>query len=84
MSDREIELYRMAYAAHVALAKMLLDAAANDRGEWPGRQTWADINGTSRSIFLRKAREASGLSDHDAFLEPIRSGAVDVEDLYGE
>ena len=75
--------YRWAYAAVVALAMDELEAANSEAlpGEWPLGQDWSGLGGTSRSTFMRRARDRVGI-DHDAFLAPLRSGAVDVDDLF--
>jgi len=80
---RETEFFRWAYSLLVVLAKEELKKAHNDDGEWPMRQEWSQLGGTSRSVFLHRAREAAGIP-HDEFLQVIRNGQVDVEDLYDD
>ena len=79
----EEQYFRWAYVLLVELAKEELRKANGSRerpNDWPAGQEWCDLAATSQSIFLRKARDRAGI-DHDQFLEPIRSGRYDVEDL---
>jgi uncharacterized membrane protein len=74
--------YRWMYAAIICLAKWNLSGANLSCGEdWPAGQSWKQLNNTSRAIFVRRARQEAGIPD-DEFLEPIRSGRYDVEDLW--
>ena len=75
--------FRWAYAALVELAKVCLDKANAEAepGAWPAQQEWDDLGSTSKSAFLHEAREMAGIP-HDEFLEGIRSGAYDVDDLF--
>lgn len=82
--NQEKRNFRWAYAAIVALAKRKLKEANETReneDDWPGGQEWNDLAGTSKSIFLHQAREEAGIP-HDEFLEGIRSGEYEVDDLY--
>lgn len=83
--EKEEKYFRWAYSLQTELAKKLLaetNASLIAPNDWPAGQEWEDLNGSSRSIFLRQARDLAGI-DHTEFLEPIRSGEIDVEDLYG-
>lgn len=76
--------FRWAYALLVELAVVELERMNSERtaeNNWPAGQEWDDINGSSRSIFLRMAREKAGI-DNDEFLAVVRSGRFDVDDLY--
>jgi len=75
--------FRWAYALLVELAKVCLDKVNSEAelGAWPAQQEWDDLGPTSKSTFLRQAREMAGIP-HDEFLEGIRSGAYDVDDLF--
>jgi hypothetical protein len=68
----------------LALARQKLaeanESRANDH-DWPAGQTWSDLSNSSRSLFLKAAREEAGIP-HDDFLAVIRLGKVDVSDLY--
>lgn len=84
MSEKELRNFRWAYKLLLALAKRCLaDANANREHErdWPAGQQWNELVGSSHAVFLRSAREEAGIP-HDKFLEGIRSGEYDVEDLY--
>ena len=83
MTDEEKRLFRLAYAMNVALAKELLAKDNMTCGtNWPAGQEWGDLVGSSRSTYMRLARERAGITDHNSFLAPVRSGEVDVEDIY--
>ena len=76
--------FRWAYTAVVYLAQILLQGSNDSReneNDWPAGQTWDEINQSSREIFLRKARSILSIS-HDEFLEPIRSGEIDVDEIF--
>lgn len=76
--------FRWAYQLLLALAKRrLAEANANlsDPDEWPAGQEWHEMVGSSHSIFLRGARAEAGIPN-DAFIELIRAGEYDVDDLY--
>jgi hypothetical protein len=75
--------FRWAYALLVELAKVCLDKANSEAepGAWPAQQEWDDLGSTSKSTFLREAREMAGIA-HDEFLAGIRSGAYEVDDLF--
>lgn len=84
ISGETLDAYRQVYAAVVAEAVRCL-AQANaeaEPGEWPDQQSWGDLGNTSRSVFMRQARERLGIVDHDAFLVLVRTGVVDVDDLW--
>ena len=81
LTERETTFFRWAYSLLVTLAKEELKKAQNDDGEWPMRQEWSQLGASSRSIFLFRAREAAGIPDKE-FLQIIRAGLVDVDDLY--
>ena len=78
------ELYRWLCVYAVADAIRLL-AIANDEweeeGDWPAGQEWSGLGGSSRTTFLRRSRDAFGIG-HDRFLQPLRVGRVDCDDLY--
>jgi len=83
---KERRNFRWAYAAVVALAKERLREANEARespAEWPAGQEWAALNGSSKSIFMRRAREELGIP-HNEFLEGVRGGEYDVDDLFEE
>lgn len=83
-SDEARTYFRWAYALLLALAKRCLaDANAECAGtrNWPAGQEWHELVGTSHAVFLRQAREEAGVP-HEAFLELVRSGRIDVYDLY--
>lgn len=76
--------FNWAYALLLRLAvRQLADANAKRENErdWPAGQYWDELNSTSHSIFLHRARDEAGIP-HDAFLDPIRDGTYDVTDLY--
>lgn len=76
--------FRWAYQLLLALAKRrLADSNANLEfpDDWPGGQEWHEMVGSSHSIFLNAARDEAGIP-HEEFLELIRNGTYDVEDLY--
>ena len=70
--------FKWAYIGVVYLAQIFFNRRVN---EWPAGQTWSQLNGTSRSIFLKQAREALGI-DHELFLTAVRSGKYDIDDIY--
>jgi len=79
-----VQVYRWAYAALVELARLEIEAANVSRAmpaDWPAGQAWEGLGSTSRSTFLELARERVGVSSA-AFLRVVRSGLVDVEDLW--
>jgi hypothetical protein len=82
--SKEERHFRWAYMAVVHVAKQKLaqaNAAREDEQNWPAGQEWNDLAGSSKSIFLRQAREELGIP-HDEFLEGIRSGDYNVDDLF--
>lgn len=84
VDERELRNFRWAYSLLLVLAKRHLadaNASLSEPNVWPAGQSWDELNGTSHSIFLRKAREEAGIP-HDEFLEPVRSGDYDIDDLY--
>jgi hypothetical protein len=73
-TEEERRNFHWAYAALVALAKMCLAEANREReGErnWPAGQTWDELNGSSRSIFMQQAREKAGIP-RDEFLALVQ------------
>ena len=78
MDDQE-KYFRWAYRLLIALAKR----CQQDEGAMHQGQDWSGIVGSSHSMYLRKAREEAGIP-HDEFLGIIRSGKIDVEDIYEE
>lgn len=83
--DEAAELaFRRQYVVVLLQAKgrlRLMNELVGQSGEWPAGQEWASLGGSSRAVFMREAREVLGIDD-DTFLEPIREGRVDVQDLY--
>lgn len=77
--------FRWAYRLLVGLALRKLEDAnkAVGKGVWPHLQSWNDLVPSSRSVFLRQAREEVGIP-HDEFLAGIRDGTYDVEDILDE
>lgn len=76
--------FRWAYQFLLALAKRHLaqmNAEREDPKNWPAGQEWYECNSSSHSIFLRAARAEADVPD-DEFLEVVRSGVIDVDDLY--
>lgn len=74
--------FRWAYAAVVALAIKLLEEDNKTCGEnWPAGQTWQDLGGSSRSIYLHRARDLAGIP-HDQFLAVVRADGSVTEDIY--
>jgi hypothetical protein len=75
--------FRWAYALLVELAKVCLDKANAEAkpGYWPAQQEWHELSSSSKATFLREARELAKIP-LDEFLEGIRSGAYDVDDLF--
>lgn len=70
--------------ALIALAKEELAKANKDHnGNWPAGQEWHELNGTSQSVFMHKARERAGIP-HEEYLAWIRSytGPEDIEDIW--
>jgi hypothetical protein len=84
MIDPETKYFRWAYALLVALAKRNLadrNATREAPNNWPCGMSWHELVGSSRSIFLRQAREEAGIP-HQEFLDVVRRGEIDVEDIY--
>jgi hypothetical protein len=82
--DNEERNFRWAYRAVAEVAKdelARMNAERTEPNDWPAGQTWEQINGTSRSICMRRARARLGIPD-DEFLAGIRDGSYNVEDLY--
>lgn len=83
--ENERRYFRWAYAAIVALAKRHLrdmnDTRQHEK-DWPAGQQWEDLGGSSKAIFMRKARDEAGIPDGE-FLAVVRGGEVDVDDLFG-
>lgn len=82
--NKETRNFRWAYSLLIELAKAkLAERNSNlvDKEEWPAGQTWNQLGNTSKSIFLMEAREAAGIS-HEEFLEGIRDGSYDVDDIW--
>lgn len=82
--DAETRNFHWAYSLLVALAVRCLEDANRtaEPGEWPNGMEWGDLNGSSRGVFLRLAREEAGI-DHDEFLAYVRAGMGDeVQDIY--
>lgn len=81
--SREERNFRWAYALLVELAKVCLDKANAEAepGAWPAGQEWDGLGGSSKSTFLREAREMAGIP-HEEFLEGIRKGFYEVDDLF--
>ena len=74
--------FRWAYAAVCALAVKLLDEDNKICGKnWPAGQSWNDLSGSSKSIFLHRARDLAGIP-HDAFLAVVRADSDAIEDIY--
>lgn len=54
---------------------------------WPAGQLWVDLGGSSRAIFMTKARKALGI-DEESFKATVRkwpysdSGWEDIEKIY--
>lgn len=68
------EAFLDVYAGVVVKAKEFLVEANHARGEsdnWPAGSKWEELAGTSKSIFMYKAREALGI-DHESFLKVVR------------
>jgi hypothetical protein len=82
-TDAERRNFRWAYALLVALAQRHLTDANSSApaGCWPNGQKWSGLSGSSKAIFLTRAREEAGIPQ-DEFLAVVRSGAVEVDDLY--
>lgn len=66
------DVFRWLYAAVVREAKREL--ADNPWGSHEGHE-WGDINGTSKSVYLHRARDTLGIP-HSEFLALVRSGKV--------
>lgn len=75
--------FRWAYALLLELAKIELEIANAEAkpGHWPAQQEWDDLGDSSRSTFLHLARDRVGIP-HDKFLENIRNGKYDVDDIF--
>lgn len=67
----------------IELAKVELESANSEAepGEWPAGQEWDELGGSSKAVFLARARKKTGIPD-DKFLEGIRNGSYDVDDLF--
>ncbi|MCP4394869.1 MAG: hypothetical protein GY804_11485 [Alphaproteobacteria bacterium] len=86
MSEKE-KIFKWAYRLLLALAIRNLEDANISRGDennWPAGQKWHQLVGSSHGVFFRKAREEAGIFEHAEFLEYIRSGKVNVNDIYDE
>lgn len=74
----------MAMRALVALAKRCLADANKGCGDnWPARQSWRDLCGSSQGAFLQIARDEAGI-DHASYKAMIRNAErnpADGEDL---
>jgi len=81
--SRELRNFRWAYGLLAALAKEQLRRANETAGpgEWPAGQTWEQLGSSSKAAFLQQARQLAGIPD-DEFLDGIRDGTYDVEDLH--
>lgn len=80
--DQAISAFRWAYAAVCALAVKLLEEENKACGEnWPAGQSWDELGGTSKAVYLRRAREISGIP-HDDFLAVVRSDSDAIQDIY--
>ncbi len=74
--------FRWAYAAVCALAVKLLEEDNRTCGDnWPAGQSWDELGGSSKSIYLHRARELAGIS-HADFLALVRADSEEVEDIY--
>jgi hypothetical protein len=79
------QLLEWAYALMIELAVKCLDETNRtvEPGEWPNGQEWENLVGTSRSVFLHKARQLAGInhSEWRAVIEPqIDDRMVDIWD----
>ena len=80
--DASGSAFRWAYAAVCALAVKLLEEDNRTCGDnWPAGQSWDDIGGSSKSIYLHRARELAGIP-HADFLAVVRADSDAVEDIY--
>lgn len=78
--------YRWSYQLMVAFAKELLKRMNEERkheNDWPAGSKWEGLGNSSKSVFLRKARELAGIN-HDEYLKPVREGKYDVELLFSD
>jgi len=74
--------FRWAYAAVCALAVKILEEDNRTCGDnWPGGQSWDDLAGSSRSIYLHRARELAGIP-HADFLAVVRGDVDEIADIY--
>lgn len=73
--------FRWAYRLLVALAKRILKERHNDDGNWPMRMEWHELAPSSCGVFLRAARYEAGV-EHEAFLDVVRSGDIEISDIY--
>jgi hypothetical protein len=89
--DPEETEFLAIYAKVVAKAREFLAEAYQARegsDDWPATLDWNALVGTSKSIFMYKAREALGIS-HDGFLHIVREwpysgeGKEELDRMFG-
>lgn len=76
-TETEKQLFKWLWKSQLELAKKLLKEmneellTAGEPDTWPAQQEWDDMVGSSHAIFLREARDISGIP-HDIYLKLIR------------
>lgn len=77
-SSDSVRYFRWAYRLLTALAIR----CKNDNGSMHKLQDWSGLAGSSRSMYLTKARYEAGV-DCDEFLQVVRN-EIDCSDIYDE
>lgn len=83
LSEEAEEAFLDVYAGVVVKAKELLVKANHTRptpDEWPAGQKWTELAGTSKSIFMSKARAILGI-DEESFLKTARIWPYSAEGM---
>ena len=91
-TETEKQLFGWLWKSQLELAKKLLKErndellAADEENTWPAQQEWDDMLGSSHAIFLRAARDLSGIP-HDIYLKIIRENEdamIIIDELIGD
>ena len=61
--------------------KLLADDNRTCGDNWPAGQSWDDLGGSSKSVYLHRARELAGIP-HADFLAIVRADSDAIEDIY--
>lgn len=85
-TNLEKKLWEMLYKSQLTLGIKYLEEKNKNReneNDWPIGQKWSELSGSSKAIFLKIAREKSGIN-HIDYLNILRSsdGLEIAEKLY--